>query len=87
MKVAINGLTNDYMQFLRDRWKEQFKDLNIQNVSFQKLDDTKAQEIVAKWAETPVSQATKEALDILNNPYHSYPYNGIVTIGKKTTTE
>ncbi|MDE5816733.1 MAG: hypothetical protein K2H55_04445, partial [Helicobacter sp.] len=34
-----------------------------------------------------MSQATKEALDILNNPYHSYPYNGIVTIGKKTTTE
>ena len=87
MKVAINGLTNDYMQFLRDRWKEQFKDLNIQNVSFQKLDDTKAQEAATKLAETPVSQATKEALDILNNPYHSYPYNGIVTIGKKTTTE
>ncbi|MDE7174101.1 MAG: hypothetical protein K2N70_07125 [Helicobacter sp.] len=87
MKVAINGLTNDYMQFLRDTWKEQFKDLNIQNVSFQKLDDTKAQEAATKLAETPMSQATKEALDILNNPYHSYPYNGIVTIGKKTTTE
>ena len=87
MKVAINGLTNDYMQFLRDRWKEQFKDLNIQNVSFQKLDDTKAQEAATKLAETPVSQATKEALDMLNNPYSPYPYNGIITIGKKTTTE
>ena len=87
MKVAINGLTNDYMQFLQDRWKEQFKDLNIQNVSFQKLDSTKAQEAATKLAETPVSQATKEALDMLNNPYSPYPYNGIITIGKKTTTE
>ncbi|MDE7316435.1 MAG: hypothetical protein K2N12_01710, partial [Helicobacter sp.] len=87
MKIAINGLTNDYMQFLRDTWKEQFKDLNVQNISFQKLDDTKAQEAATKLAETPMSQATKEALDILNNPYHSYPYNGIVTIGQKTTTE